>query len=343
MNERTIQTVLELEEEIRNLLVTFELPQFSVRSRQQREESDFLVDVELDGKRSCFAVECKLKPTAGDIVKLAASNSGPPPLLATVVLSDSQVRLCKDHNVNCIDLNGRLWLRGKGLLVNLLEKGVRPRFRLAERPANFFSSKSSRLARILLSFRERKWTQKQLADLTGLSQGLLSRLLNHAVAQGWVDGSRGNWTVIDHNALLDAWEQADDWKKRGVVRQYSGLSSSLTSIAHHLLEATVGDIAYTQWFAAHLRFPYTEPTVVSAYRSEFLNEEDKQRLKMREVEDGGKLWIIVPTDNGPFQANQQVEGLPLVCDAQIYLDLLNVGLRGPEQARALRQWAGFSR
>jgi hypothetical protein len=30
-----------------------------------------------------------------------------------------------------------------------------------------------------------------------------------------------------------------------------------------------------------------------------------------------------------------------VCDAQIYIDLLQVGLRGPDAARALREWEGF--
>jgi hypothetical protein len=40
---------------------------------------------------------------------------------------------------------------------------------------------------------------------------------------------------------------------------------------------------------------------------------------------------------------QKVSGLPLVSDAQIYLDLLKTGLRGPDQAEALRNWEGFWR
>ena len=50
-----------------------------------------------------------------------------------------------------------------------------------------------------------------------------------------------------------------------------------------------------------------------------------------------------PADNGVFRENQRVGGFTLVCDAQIYLDLLQVGLRGPDQARALREWEGFGR
>jgi hypothetical protein len=33
----------------------------------------------------------------------------------------------------------------------------------------------------------------------------------------------------------------------------------------------------------------------------------------------------------------------LVSDAQIYLDLIHAGLRGPDQAKALREWKGFCR
>lgn len=53
--------------------------------------------------------------------------------------------------------------------------------------------------------------------------------------------------------------------------------------------------------------------------------------------------LAIPADNGVFRENQRVGGFTLVCDAQIYLDLLQVGLRGPDQARALREWEGFGR
>ena len=51
----------------------------------------------------------------------------------------------------------------------------------------------------------------------------------------------------------------------------------------------------------------------------------------------------LPKDDGVFRETQPVGGFTLACDAQIYLDLLDAGLRGPEQARALREWRGFGR
>lgn len=63
----------------------------------------------------------------------------------------------------------------------------------------------------------------------------------------------------------------------------------------------------------------------------------------RKVSSGGNLWLLVPEDRGVFQGNQSKDDFPLVCDVQIYLDLVGSGLRGPEAADALRQWEGFAK
>ncbi|MGA2656348.1 MAG: hypothetical protein ABSH34_02410 [Verrucomicrobiota bacterium] len=102
-------------------------------------------------------------------------------------------------------------------------------------------------------------------------------------------------------------------------------------------------LAFTQWFAANLRHPYTTPPVVSAYVPLFPEEKVERELGARPVADGGTLWLAIPADTGVFRENQRVGEFTLVCDVQIYLDLLQVGLRGPDQAKALREWEGFGR
>jgi hypothetical protein len=217
------------------------------------------------------------------------------------------------------------------------------RFRTPDPERDLFSGKSSRLARALLSFPSRKWKQSELAEFTECSGGLISRLVREYVRLGWVEGSRGDWTLAQPDSLLDAWVGADNWKKRGTLRQYSCLERDSENLAKSLLAGSLGKIAFTQWFAAEHRHPYTELPVVSVYRTQFPEPSMVQALNLREVNDGGRLWVIVPTDQGVFQATREVDGFPLVCDAQIYLDLLQVGLRGPDAAHALRQWKGFCR
>jgi len=345
VKQKVVHSKPELEELLRKFLEDSTLPAFSVTPNNSSELYDLLVTAYLDDQEQSFAVDCQLKASARDIEFLQAVEWPAPPLLATVKLTESLVGQCKRLHVNCLDLNGRIWIHAPGLLIDRHPSTASVRYRLAEPELKFFSPKSTRLASALLSFPGRTWRQADLSELTGLSQGLLSRLLNFADRQGWVQGKgqRGNWKISDPTALLDAWQEADDWQGRVTLRQYSTLETDLTSLARQLAAATTGDLAFTQWFAANLRFPYTQPPVLSAYRREFLGEEEQESLGLRQVVDGGRLWILVPRDPGVFQTVRRVEGLPIVCDAQIYLDLRQVGLRGPDQAEALRNWRGFCR
>ncbi len=212
-----------------------------------------------------------------------------------------------------------------------------------------FSLKSSRIVRALLSQRARDRTQEELCQHTQLSLGLISRILKTLVSHGYVSrkevdgksGSRACYQLKEFDRLLDAWKAADRWSSRVEVRQYSVLSSNAGEIANDIVDSVGAEkVAFTQWFAAHLRFPYTTPPVVSAYVAE---PRLLDQPLGRKVNSGGNLWLIHPSDDGVFRETQEVRGLRLVSDPQIYLDLLQVGQRGPDQAEALRLWEGFAR
>lgn len=342
MNTKVIETGLDLTNAIGQVVSDWEHPVLRLM-RTPESDWDYVAEVDVDGKVYRFGVDCKLRPSIRDVKQLASRRKADPvPLLATVQATTSLVEHCKRFGVSCLDLNGRLWLRAKGLIVDRkAPDGIR--FRTSKPPANVFSLKGSRIARALLSFPGRPWRQEELADFTGLSQGLISKLLRQASAEDWVSGSRGNWRVKDADAFLNAWKASDIWSKRVSVRQYSALESDLTKLAKRLLEHAPCTVAFTQWFAAGLRFPYTDVPILSAYLADFPKPSWVEALGCREVFSGGKIWLITPKDVGVFQAGRQVNGLPLVCDVQIYLDLLQVGLRGPDQAEALRAWEGFTR
>jgi len=342
VNEQIIHTEAELRDTISKVLDRniFRIVSRDDRSPQSR--SDITIAAKVEGHTATFVAECKLNPTTSALEQVAAYATGNKhPLLVTVRLSESLVEQCRQRDVSCLDLNGRIWIKVPGLVIDRNIPNASVRYRLAKSEIRFFSPKSTRLARALLSYPDRVWRQQDLAELTGLSQGLVSRLLNHTAREGWVEGRRGDWKLTRLAPLLDEWAKADEWSKRIALRQYSTLANDFPGIARDLVKKTVGDIAFTQWFAANLRFPYTQPPVVSAYRREFPTPEEKDALNLREVTDGGKLWLLVPRDAGVFQTIHRVDGFPLVCDAQIYLDLLQVGLRGPDQAKALREWEGF--
>jgi hypothetical protein len=143
------------------------------------------------------------------------------------------------------------------------------------------------------------------------------------------------------DALLDQWKAADSWAKRGAVRRFSVAAGEAREIAEVARRGfPKEDLCFTQWFAAWLRHPYTTPPVVSAY---VRHEELIETFKPRPVDAGGNLWLIAPREEEVFFDAQERDGFRLVSDVQIYLDLVQMGQRGPDAAEALRAWDGFAK
>jgi DNA-binding MarR family transcriptional regulator len=245
------------------------------------------------------------------------------------------------------DLNGRLFIKTDRYLLDR-----QPRKRIYRNPVSepdLFSLKTSRIIRAFLSRREKDWTQEELGEHTKLSPGLISRILKTLVTHGYAKRekaspgikSRARYHLQEFDRLLDAWRAGDDWRKRTRVQQYSALNDDVRVLAGDVRDA-LGEkrVFYTQWFAANLRHPYTNSPLVSAY---FKGENAPELPFARKVQTGGNLWLIIPADKGVLFDVQQVQGFNLVSDVQIYLDLLPVSQRGPDQAEALRQWEGFAR
>jgi hypothetical protein len=343
--QKTITTEAQLREAVRALWADDAALTWRWKEWEPRRERriDAIGELILDGRRFVFEVEFKLNPAARDVELLAKQRQQRPLLLIATNISPTLARLCREKGVNYADLNGRLWLRTKGLLVEREAKNQR--FRSSITLPDAFSVKSSRLVRTLLSQRGREWSHKELVKRTGLSKGLVSRLTRHLVEQGLLAQEERALKVKQWDGLLDAWAAQDDWQKRTTLHQYSLLESDLEAIARRLLNTfPAGEsLVFTQWFAANLRHPYTIAPVVSAYVTSFPEERIERELGARRVTDGGTLWLVATKDDGVFRETQRVGEFTLACDAQIYLDLVRAGLRGPDQAQALREWNGFGR
>jgi hypothetical protein len=303
------------------------------------------VRIEVKRKKRILTVEPTLHPSrrlldSGDAEELR--------LVLCPHLADALAADLRTAGINHVDLNGRLYLSldDPPLLINQ-QPGPR-RYANPATEVDVFATKSTRLTRALLTGREQVWTQEALQERCGVSRGLISRLLRALVAEAYLQPvtpatrqQAGTWRLADFDRLLDAWQARDVWLKRGRVQQYSVLGDDAVQTARRL-QGYLGDsaVVFTHWFAANLRHPYTDTPVVSAYVK---HPEALDRIPERRVSSGGNLWVIVPDEEGPLLETREVDGFRLVCDVQIYLDLLGVGQRGPDHAQALRQWAGFSR
>ena len=305
------------------------------------------VELSLDGHPFRFEPFYSLKPSIPELDSLLAGwKNSDPPLLVVPDLTSRVLDHCRRSRLAAIDLNGRVYLRAPQLLVDRRPLPGR-NFRFELEPRNVFVGKSCGIIRSLLTNRDRLWAQSELVSRTYASSGLVSRIVQHLVSQGFLEKqSAREFRLIDLPGLVDAWVKADEFGRRNATTRYTAFGGSPFESARQLklwAEQESVRIAFTQWIAGYLRRPYTEPVITSAYVSRLPDATTLERLGLRPVSEAGKVWLHLPDDEGVFLETRSVQDLPVVSDAQIYLDLQNTGLRGPDQAAAIREWEGFCR
>ena len=213
---------------------------------------DVLLRLHVDGRDLIFAVDYKLAPSARALAALGERKLPHPPLLITTNLTDNIIQLCRERGINCLDLNGRTWIRRDGVFIDRAS-GQHGLFKSAQLPPDTFATKSVRLVRALLADKARAWAQAELVAATQLSTGLVSRLLRHLRDEGYAERENRTVRVVRHGELLDAWAAKDRWSNRVTLRQYSILTLDFDQLAERVLQLTPPTrVAFTQWFAAHL-------------------------------------------------------------------------------------------
>lgn len=305
------------------------------------------VELNLDARTFRFKPVYLLKPSIPELESILKDwKDSSQPLLVVPELAGRILEFCRQKRLAAVDLNGRAYLRAEGVLVDRGSLYGRD-FRFELEPRNIFVGKSASIIRSLLTDRDRIWVQSELVSRAKASSGLVSRIVQHLIRHGFLEKqSPRKFRLQDPLGLIDAWVKADDFNRRAALTRYTAFGGSPLEVARQLetwAREQVAPIAFTQWIAGWLRHPYTEPVVTSAYVARLPEAVTLERLGLRPVNDAGKVWLYVPTDEGVFLETQTVQDLSLVTDAQIYIDLQSTGLRGPDQAAALRNWEGFCR
>ena len=263
-------------------------------------------------------------------------------LVLAPFISEQSARICTDAGVGYADLAGNARLSFDRVFI---EKRVAGNPVAVKREArSVFSPKATRVIRVLLQGPLRAWKVKELAEAAEVSLGHVSTVRQKLLAREWAVEDEDGLRVSKPDALLDAWVQADDWQSRTEIREYSLLENIPAEVASNVV-GLLGrkKHAFTQWFGAFLRQPYTLPVLTTVYVEDFPDEEAlKKQLGARRVDGGGRLRLVKPTDQGVFQCLQEIQGRKVVCDVQLYLDVIAAGLRGDEAAAELRKVKDFS-
>ncbi len=295
--------------------------------------------VEIEGQR--FDIECKGRAdTATTLAGIRALRQSEPlghPLLVVPYMGAKGASLCRDECISWTDLSGNADIRLPGLKIIL--KGSPNKYPATGRPSNAFAPKSARVTRELLHRAPSPVTQAELAALSGLGSGFVSRIVRRLADDGLlVRGAGATVSVIEPDVLLDAWAERYRFGRQRMVKGHisAGSSPELMERLHELLEAHSISHAFTGLASAWLRQEHARFRLVTVYAQPMPSAELLDELRFREGPRGANVWFVEPADSSLFNHLEVVRGLPCTSSLQTYLDLLDLPERAEEAAGQLR-------
>ena len=257
-------------------------------------------------------------------------------LIAAPYISPEGQRLCREAGVGYLDLTGNAFLRFNGILVDRLSPKPPPRARIRLR--RLFSPKSSRIIRVFLEQPKRDWTLARLAEEAKVSLRTAHLVVNALEEKAFIEKRRGAITLQKPGELLDLWAQDYRFEKNRqhiyytFVRSASDLAKKLCAYAGKHKEL----VGLTLHSGAAFVAPFVRSPDLYAY---FVGDRERlvKALDLRPVESGGTVHLVEPYDDGVLYRIQTIREVRVVCNTQLYLDLVNYPARGREQAEVLRR------
>ncbi|MBC7230294.1 MAG: hypothetical protein H5T74_07890 [Actinobacteria bacterium] len=319
---------------------------FGISPARKREalSPDYVASISINGKGFRAAIDVLpsrssaiLRGKLARLVSYAHRDGGFVPLILSDYLSKEKREECKDAGISFIDLSGNAYIVHEGIYIE--REGFPDRYperRLGRGP---FSDKASLILRAALEERGRPWGVREVAQAADLDPGFVSRIMRELEMRGYFGKEGNKYKLLDAKSLLEDWASVYDYRKNE-EHGYFCLAGNPGEILDRLRDVgRYKGISYALSFqaGANLVAPHSIYNEVHIYlRDESGRKSLEQRLKLREVERGANVILCYPYyKHSAFHGMHQVDGLWVVSDLQLYLDLYKYPLRGLEQAEYL--------
>lgn len=240
-----------------------------------------------------------------------------------------------------VALNGAVRLQSPGVLIDrndvkLPTRAVRPSQRSA------FSDRASLIPRWL--FKEpsdSEWTITRLADCAGVSLSVTSYAVKDLERRHLLDvQARGRERLIrlvDHRQLLVQWAREYDWRDNPSLAVHAPVGS-VQRFLRRMASLELPRCALTLQGAASLLTPHAPVEKLHLYvdlKSRASLSSLARRLDWNPDPDGEFQFLLPYYKTSVWRGLRERDGVPLVSDLQLMLDLWNHPIRGREQAELL--------
>lgn len=309
--------------------------------------ADATLELDVDGVTHRLHVEAKRRWTStldAQLERMAADDRAAPWILLLPRLDTTRRAWLRDHGINHADGTGAIYLRLPGMRIQV-DGGASRSWRSVSpsaRTVNPFSKKASLVLRRFFELPDDVHSVTALARGTGIAIGWAWEVCDELLQRGYIAGSGEHLRLADAASVLVHWCHVYTWKKskrRNFVVPYtkaeldarlaavwapSSLPWALTLLSG--ADRRVGHVAH-----AAATFLYALPSVPAELVGPLTN------VHAREIPEPAPgthtLCVLEPYYGRAALAGMSIrEGLPVVSDLQLFLDLAHYPVRGAETA-----------
>lgn len=299
---------------------------------------DLLISAKSNNQIYRFCVEIKaagyphyVRNGAVVLKEFTKTNPSYYPIVVVPFISERGKKICNEYHIGYIDFSGNAKIAHKNIFVY-----TEGRHRAEEAmfvSQSIFSPKAARITKLLLNYPRAKWIQKEIAEKTALSKGLVSRIINEMIKAGYIVERDQELVLTNFDDLFSAWAESEI-RRREKKRNYYMWAQNPQKMMHAVAAGLSRDkikYAFTQEAGASLLAPFSTFDIVSVY-VESLDNFPEKALSISRVDKGFNLIAIEAPDDNIFMGAKDKNGLKIVDDLQMYADLMKNPLRGEKQA-----------
>jgi len=317
-----------------------ELKESKTNIRIDNKVIDIVLNAIISGKPAKFILEVKsqgeprfVRMAIAQIKDYLQNLKDSYGILVAPYFSETSRQICKDAGIGCIDLAGNAFISFKNVFI---DRSGRPNpFPVARISKSVFSPKSSRILRVLLSDPSKKWYVEDLSQEASISIGLTSRVKQTLLSEEWIKEEKKRFYLVKPEEVLNQWVNNYSYEKNQGFSFYSGLSEDqLEAAIKRECERRKYRYGLALFSGARKVAPFVRFMRFFSYIEGDI-EDIAKALRLKKVESGANVTLLEPYDEGIFYGIQDINGISVISDIQLYLDLKSYKGRGEEAAQAI--------
>lgn len=303
-------------------------------------EIDLVLNAYVSGRPVQFFIEIKsegeprfVRMLVLELKDYLKSTNGSYGILMAPYFSETSREICKEAGIGCIDFAGNAYVSFKNIYID--RQGNPNPFTGSRASKSVFSPKSSRVLRVLLADPSRKWFVEDLSHEANISIGLTSKVKQFLFTQEWIKDENKRFYLVKPEEMIDQWANNYSYLKNTIFSFYSDSSEEEIEASikkecdKRKCRYGIALFSGAKKVAPHVRF-----MKFFSYIDEHI-ENIAKTLQFKKVESGANVTLLQPYDEGIFYGLQNIQGMNIVSDIQLYLDLKGYKGRGEEAAQAI--------